>query len=105
MGFNPLNIMYADYPGNDYDLQFLQQDSWLMDSAVNPLITERKCRWHVAIVLAFIHFPMRLVCRQLQQYNSYEKAALYADLFCRTAQKDERGTLKINWNDWNICIN
>ncbi len=105
MGFNPLNIVYADYPGNERDLLFLQQDDWLMDSAVNSLITEQKGRWHVAIVLAYIHYPMRFVCRQIQQYHSLQKATLHADLFCRTAQKDDRGTLKINWNDWNICTN
>jgi hypothetical protein len=105
MAMNPLNIFYADFPGNEADLWFLQEDDWLKDSAVNSLIWERKGRFHVAMVMAWIHHPMRLVCRYLQHYPSLDKATLHADLFCRTAQKDERGTLQINWNDWNICTN
>ena len=105
MSFNPLNIVYADYPGSAADLHFLQEDGWLMDCAVNGLVTPGKGRWEVAIVLAWVHYPMRFVCRHLQHYPTLAKAQLHANLFCRTAQKDERGTLQIDWNDWNICTN
>lgn len=105
MAFNPLNIVYADYPGSAADLLFLQDDSWLPDAAVNSRIIEVKGRFMVSIVLAWVHFPMRLVCRYLQHYPTLAKAQLHADLFCRTAQKDERGTLKIDNDDWNICPN
>jgi hypothetical protein len=105
MAMNPLNIFYADFPGSEADLRFLQDDAWLVDSAVNSWIIMRKGRHHVAMVMAWVQNPMRLVCRYLQHYPTLEKAILHADLFCRTAQKDERGTLQIHWNDWNICIN
>jgi hypothetical protein len=97
--------MYADFPGHPMDLDFLEADDWLKDSAVNALVTERNQNWRVSMVMAWWYNPMRFVCRFINTYTTQKKAVLSADLFCRTAQKDERGTLKINWNDWNICIN
>jgi hypothetical protein len=97
--------MYADFPGGEADLQFLNDESWLMNSAVNALVIYKNGEWQCWLVMAFVQYPYRFICRFINTNIYEQKAGLYADLYVRTARRDERGTLKINYDDFNICSN
>jgi len=38
-------------------------------------------------------------------FATKSKAEIVANLYTRTSQKDQRGTLTLNNNDFNICFN
>jgi hypothetical protein len=105
MDYKPLPIPNTDLQGTAEDLGFLAEDALLIDSVVIPLITFKHGQWLVSLVMAWKKNPIQLICRYINSYPTEKKALLHADLFCRTAQKDERGTQKIILNDWNICTN
>ena len=49
--------------------------------------------------------PYRVLRRAIDNYENEKKALIYAEMFKRTLQKDERGTIKINEDDFNISFN
>lgn len=101
--FEPLR--FHDVPGGEQDLYVLLEDAWLMDSAVIPRVVKTAGMWRVSMVMAWREDSLQLVCRYINSYASEAKARLHADLYCRTAQKDERGTQKITWNGQDLCPN
>jgi hypothetical protein len=100
-----LNIMYTDYPGGEADLLFLYNQNWLLNSAVNSRMVQQQGRWHIFLVMAWVVNPYRFITRFISTAPTLQKAGIYADAYARTAQKDKRGSLKINYEDFNICPN
>jgi hypothetical protein len=103
--YKPQPISENDLQGGEADLKVLQEDNWLMDSAVIPRVVKIAGMWRVSLVMAWQKDPLQLVCRYINSYPTEAKARLHADMYCRTAQKDERGTQKITWHDQDICTN
>jgi hypothetical protein len=105
----PMNLLHdipmTNGPGNAADLVFLQDERWLHNSAVNHWYMQRQGRWHIYLVMAHVANPYRLICRYISHCPSRQKAEVYAAAYLRTAQKDERGSLKINYDDFIICPN
>lgn len=100
------NIVLTDYRGGTADLNFLQAANWLNDAAVITHVYPRKGRWQVVLVFAWVSNPYRLVCRHItDSFDTEKKAALYADFYKRTSQKDKRGTLTITIHDFMRCFN
>jgi hypothetical protein len=99
------NIVYTEYPGGESELRFLYEAGWLLNSEVRHHIEYNKGRWHVSMILIWAKNPYRFLRRKIDHYDTEKKAAIYAELFKRTMQKDERGTIKINDDDFNICFN
>jgi hypothetical protein len=100
------NIVLTDYTGGVADLLFLQQADWLKDAAVAAHVYQRRGRWQVAISFAWVANPYRFVCRYMADtFDTEKKAALYADFYKRTSQKDKRGTLTVQINDFMCCFN
>jgi len=99
------NIVYTEYPGGESDLYFLQEGGWLLNSEVRGHINYKKGRWQVSMILIWVSNPYRFLRRFIDTYESEKKAGIYAELFKRTMQKDARGTIKINEDDFNICFN
>jgi len=105
MSHIPLNIVFTDFPGSEADLRFLHDHSWLPDTAVKSFVVEKGGRYRVSLIIVWVRFLIRFICRYLDHYPTLAKASLHAELFCRTAQKDKCGNLKIFSNDWNLCLN
>ena len=97
--------MYSDFPGGEADLRFLKDNTWLINSAVNALVIYKDGQWQCWLVMAFVRYPYRFIRRFVNTKPTRQQAILYADLYARTARRDERGTLKINYDDFNICSN
>jgi hypothetical protein len=103
MDFLPLK--YDSTKGEGRDLKFLYKDIWLKDSEVRSDIILRKGRWYVFMVFISVTNPFRFLRREINHYESKQKATIYAEFFRRSAIKDARGTLKTNENALNICYN
>lgn len=100
------NIVFTDYTGGLADLRFLQQADWLNDAAVAAHVYPRQGRWQVALSFAWVANPYRFVCRYITEtFDTEKKAALYADFYKRTSQKDKRGTLTVTVDDFMRCFN
>lgn len=80
-------MVFADFPGSETDLHFLHNHSWLPDTSVNSLVVEKGGRYRALLIMAWIRFPMRFICRYLHHYPTLANASLHAKLFCRAAQK------------------
>lgn len=100
------NIVFTDYKGGASDLHFLQEGDWLNDSAVLTYVYPRQGRWQVVLIFAWVRNPYRFVCRYMaDSFANEQKAALHADFYKRTSQKDKRGTLTITIHDFMCCFN
>lgn len=91
--------------GESKDFLFLFDDRWLKDTAVRSRITQRCGRWHLNVIFIDIHNPYRFLCRYIDHYASARKAHIYAELFIRSIRRDERGTLTMNEDAFDICRN
>jgi hypothetical protein len=100
------NINYTDYTGSNADLEFLYNASWLQDAAVMPRVFYYKGEWCIHITFVWVDNKFRFLIRSIsEKFNNEKKAILFADMYKRTAQKDKRGELTINENDFNISYN
>lgn len=87
------------------DFNFMYKDEWLMDTEVKYLIARHKGMYRLTMVYIHIVQPLRVIIRIIDSYTSIKKAEIYASIFQRGIRKDARGTLKANYNDFNICHN
>lgn len=91
--------------GSPRDLQFLEEDKWLLDTEVRYFILEKRRRWQVFMLFISVENPYRFLCKFIDDYNTKNKAQNYADILQRGIRKDARGTLKTNEYDFHICYN
>ncbi len=99
------NQYFTETPGDLTDLNFLLDDYWLRDTAVIENIVNRAGMWEVHLVFAHYQEPFKLIKRVISSYPSKEKAELNAWYIRRIAAKDQRGTLKLNPENFCLCTN
>ena len=87
------------------DLGCLQEEAWLLDAAVRYHIALRRGRYWVSLVYIDTGNPFRIRIRQIDHYPTLRKAEQYAELLKRGVQRDQRGTLKVNTDAFDICNN
>lgn len=100
-----MNIFPKKEKGASEDLDFLKNDRWLHDTEVRYCISEKKGRWHVAMLFIALNNPLQFLCRYIDHYETQRKARNYAEIMQRNIRKDVRGILKINEYAFNICYN
>lgn len=98
------NQHFTDRPADCSDMEFLSDDWWLRDTAVIENIVKRDGMWEVHLVFAHYQEPEKLIKRVINRYTCKSKAELNAWYMRRLAAKDQRGTLKINPNDFGFCF-
>ncbi len=98
------NQHFIEKPGCDVDMDFLSDDWWLRDTAVIENIVKRNGMWEIHLVFAHHLQPKKLIKRVISRYTCKDKAELSAWYMKRLAAKDQRGTLKIDLNDFGICM-
>jgi hypothetical protein len=91
--------------GTPADGGFITHGAWLRNSEVRHYIAKRGGRWHVVMVFVAANNPFQFLCREINNYESEQKARTAAQLLQRGAAKDARGTLKSNLNAFHICYN
>ncbi len=89
-------LHFTDKYGALADLAFLGEDEWLADTAVIERVVRRKGTWEVHLVFAHFRQPLRFLARHITSNASQKKALLTATYMRRLAAKDQRGTLKID---------
>lgn len=100
------NIVLTDYTGSAADISFLENDNWLNDAVVNYQLYQCRGRWKIKLWFTWVQHRRRVIYKYFkEEYDKQTKAEVYATYFLRTIQKDARGTLYINNNDYNICNN
>ena len=97
------NQHFTEKPGAATDLEFLSDDWWLRDTAVVENIVKREGMWEIQLVFAHYRQPYKLIKRVIERYPSKDKAELNARYMKRLAAKDQRGTLKVNLDDFRLC--
>lgn len=94
-----------EIPGNSRDLEFLNQDRWLIDSEVKYLLIERNSLIYLYMIFVATKESLQILCRFIDTYSSHRKAETFAKIFQRGIRKDARGTLQKNGHDYSICSN
>ncbi len=97
------NQHFTEIPANPSDMEFLTDDWWLRDTAVIEHVVKRDGMWEVQLVFAHHLEPEKLIKRIITRYTCKNKAELNAWYMRRLAAKDQRGTLKVNLNDFGFC--
>lgn len=97
------NQHFIEKPGYQNDMDFLADDWWLRDTAVIENVVKRDGMWEIHLVFAHHLQPQKLIKRVISRYPSKIKAELNAWYMKRMAAKDQRGTLKINLDDFGLC--
>ncbi len=81
------------------------KDKWLLDAEVQTRIEEVKGRWVVSLVFIDTKDPKRVLINEIGEYRSKRLAEIYAQNMKQTAEKDPRGTQKVNKSDYDINHN
>lgn len=99
------NQHFVEQAGQKSDMDFLTDDWWLRDTAVIENIVRRDGMWEIQLVFAYYLDPQKLIKRCISRFTCLKKAELNAWYMRRLAAKDQRGTLKVNVNDFSLCTN
>ena len=97
------NQHFTEKPGMPSDMEFLSDDWWLRDTAVIENIVKREGMWEIHLVFAHYQEPHKLIKRVISRHACKKKEILSATYMRRLAEKDQRGTLKVNIDDFRIC--
>jgi hypothetical protein len=89
-------LLLAEKPAQAQDLERLNQDAWLTDSAVVCHSVRCQGAWEVRLLFANPSPPYRFLQKPIARFSCPRRAALTAELMRRQAAKDQRGTIKIN---------
>lgn len=97
------NQHFVDTQAKEIDMGFLSDDWWLRDTAVVENVVRREGMWEIHLVFAHYKEPYKLIKRVIGRYASKDKAELSAWYMRRLAAKDQRGTLKVDLKDFDLC--
>ena len=97
------NQHFIDIPGGESDMTFLSEDLWLKDTAVIEDIVKREGMWEIQLIFVHYQEPCKFIKRIITRFASRSKAILSARYMRRLAAKDQRGTLEVNIDDFNLC--
>ena len=91
--------------GKNQDLDFLQDDLWLQDTAVFDRVVRINGSWQIFLI--FVHYknPLLFIKRFIKSQISRQKAQIDATYMKRLAAKDQRGTLNVSSDLYQICKN
>ncbi|MBL1280815.1 MAG: hypothetical protein COA33_011110 [Fluviicola sp.] len=80
-------------------------DKWLLDAEVKYRIEKSKGRWEVSLIFIDTKDPNHFIIKRINDFKSEKLAEIAAKIMTNTAARDERGTQKVNKDDYNINSN
>lgn len=98
-------LHFTDKAGEASDMAFIGEDDWLSDTAVIENVIRRKGAWEIHLLFAHYKAPLKFLSRLITSNACPKRAAMMAHFMRRLAAKDQRGTLKINLNDFHLPTN
>ena len=81
------------------------ESAWLMDAAVQSIVTKHKGRWEVSLRFVNPNNPRQFLIHKIADYRTKNLAEIAARYMSQTAAKDIRGTIKMDPNDFNTNTN
>ena len=91
--------------GTDKDVLFIDDDYWLQDTAVIENVEKRRGEWNIYLVFAHSRTPLKFIKRKIVNFACPKRAALAAHYMRRLAAKDQRGTLIVKNELFEINFN
>ena len=95
-------LYFQEKSGNPADMLFITDEFWLQDTAVIDHVNLLKGMHGVSLVFAHHRNPYKFICRRITAYADAKRAATSAHYMRRQAAKDQRGTLKVSPNFFNL---
>ena len=80
-------------------------DKWLLDAEVKSRIEKVNGRWEVSLIFIDTKDPKRFLVKKINDFRSQKLAQISANIMTNTAARDERGTQKVNNDDYNFNNN
>jgi hypothetical protein len=99
------NQHFMELSGDSSDMDFLNDDLWLSDTAVIDHLWRRKGIWEVHLLFAHHLRPLLFISRKITQHSCPKRATLMAFYMRRAAAKDQRGTLQVDIADFKLPLN
>jgi len=87
------------------DMDFIDDDSWLIDTVVIEHIVYRRGMWIMYLVFVDYRDPLRLIRRCISRYYSRRTAEVHGAYMRRQAAKDARGTLRLDTSSFFLPKN
>ena len=81
------------------------KDAWLLDAEVRTKIEKIEGHWEVSLVFVNTKDPNQILIRKIGDYRSKRLAEIYALNMQKTAEKDKRGTQKVDKSAYNFNNN
>ena len=81
------------------------KDAWLLDAEVQYKIEEVKSRWEVSLIFIDTKDPKHILIHKIGDFRSKRLAEINGTYMMKTAEKDVRGTQKVNKDDYNFNNN
>ncbi len=99
------NLFFTEKMGQELDLQFYRDDQWLSDTAVIERLALRAGAWDINLVFAHHKTPLKFMNRRITSHATLSKAKIMANFMRRLAAKDQRGTLTVEVDVFNLLLN
>ncbi len=91
--------------GKTTDLEFLHEDTWLRDTAVVDWVVRIRGTWRIYLVFVHHKRPFLFIKRFIKTQISERRAIMEAEYMKRLAAKDQRGTLILEEQIFEVCEN
>lgn len=99
------NLMFTETLGGRRDMGFYHDDLWLSDTAVIENVSRRKGAWEVILLFAHHKTPLKFIRRRITSHSCPKRAHQMAFYMRRLAAKDQRGTLCVDIDDFDLSLN
>ncbi|NJL76323.1 MAG: hypothetical protein HC892_16220 [Saprospiraceae bacterium] len=101
-----INGLYqTDRLGFRNDLRLFEHDQWLCDAAVIERVSLHEGAWEVVLIFADFAIPIKFITRRITSNACPKKAAQMAYFMRRQAAKDQRGTINLSLEQFNLPLN
>ncbi len=80
-------------------------DAWLLDAEVKSKIEKQNGRWKVSLIFIDTKDPKHILLHKIGDFRSKRLAEINALYIQRTAEKDARGTQKVDKDAYDINNN
>lgn len=99
------SLHFHERIGEHKDMDFIKNDLWLADTAVIENLWRRRGTWEIHLLFAHYTQPLTFLSRSITKHVCPKRAAMMASFMRRQAGKDQRGTLSVNIDDFNLPKN
>lgn len=86
------------------DTTFIDDDYWLQDTAVIENVELRHGEYFIYLVFAHHRRPLKFIKRKIVKFACPRRASMAAHYMRRQAAKDQRGTLVVDRDLFNVIF-